>query len=839
MRLSLRPAGRLLLLLGALLVAGCDTAEERAEHHYQRGVALLAEGETDRALVEFRNVFRLNGAHVPARLEYARVMRARGETREAVGQYLRVAEQDPTNLESQRAVAEIALLSRDFATAEAHAAEAWLLAPKDPATRALKATLDFRHPQTRAGAVEMARGVLAETPDNVAASMVLIAEKMNAGAPAEALPLIDTALAIAPKDEGLRLARLTALERLGDTAGAGAEIRRMAELFPDDPGVRQALIQWYLQADDPDGAEAVLRAEAARDPGDPGRALSVVRFLLEVRGPAAARAELDRDIAAARAAGHDPRPFQRVLAGLDFSEGRTDQAIAALTALLQGAEPSDATRDLQVALAQARAATGQAPEASRLLATVLEADPNHVEALKLRARLAIEADRPDQAIQSMRTAAASAPRDPEIMTIMALAHEREGSRELAGERLALAVEMSRQAPEESLRYARFLMRDGRVGPAEGVVIDALRRAPDDPALLALLGEIHLQRRDWARANQVADLLTRAAAGDPAIGAQATRLRAASLRGQGRTEEMIAALQSLAAGPGAPEGDGTGGGEAGGATDGGAVADLVQGYVAAGDLAGARTYLDALLAREPGNLSARLTLAGLDQMEGRGAAAEAGFRAVIAAAPALPQARQALVAFLADQGRTAEAEAALDEGLAAAPDSATLLFTKAGLLEGKGDAAGAIAIYETLYARDNASLVLANNLASLLASYRDDPASLERAFAIARRLRGSDVPYFQDTYGWILHRRGDAQEALRYLGPAAAALPDNALAQFHLAETERALGQRAAAGESYRRALAAAAAGSPLPAAETARQRLAEIEAATAPAPAPVPAPTDG
>ena len=118
-------------------------------------------------------------------------------------------------------------------------------------------------------------------------------------------------------------------------------------------------------------------------------------------------------------------------------------------------------------------------------------------------------------------------------------------------------------------------------------------------------------------------------------------------------------------------------------------------------------------------------------------------------------------------------------------------------------------------------------------------SLERAFAIARRLRGSDVPYFQDTYGWILHRRGDAQEALRYLGPAAAALPDNALAQFHLAETERALGQRAAAGESYRRALAAAAAGSPLPAAETARQRLAEIEAATAPAPAPVPAPTDG
>ena len=80
----------------------------------------------------------------------------------------------------------------------------------------------------------------------------------------------------------------------------------------------------------------------------------------------------------------------------------------------------------------------------------------------------------------MRTALAEAPRDPEIMTIMAIAHEREGARELAGERLALAVEASGQAPAESLRYARFLMQDDRLGPAEGVVVDALRRAPERP-----------------------------------------------------------------------------------------------------------------------------------------------------------------------------------------------------------------------------------------------------------------------------------------------------------------------------------------------------------------------
>ena len=91
------------LLPPSLALAGCDTAEERAEAHYQRGMALLAAGDADRALVEFRNVFKLDGEHIPARLAYAGVERERGETREAIGQYLRVADQDPANLEAQRA----------------------------------------------------------------------------------------------------------------------------------------------------------------------------------------------------------------------------------------------------------------------------------------------------------------------------------------------------------------------------------------------------------------------------------------------------------------------------------------------------------------------------------------------------------------------------------------------------------------------------------------------------------------------------------------------------------------------------------------------------------------
>jgi cellulose synthase operon protein C len=77
------------------------------------------------------------------------------------------------------------------------------------------------------------------------------------------------------------------------------------------------------------------------------------------------------------------------------------------------------------------------------------------------------------------------------------------------------------------------------------------------------------------------------------------------------------------------------------------------------------------------------------------------------------------------------------------------------------------------------VIIANNLASLISTYRTDEQSLERAWNIARRLRGLERPEFQDTYGWIALRRGEVEEALGHLEPAAAALTRDPLVQFHL------------------------------------------------------------
>ena len=98
-----------------------------------------------------------------------------------------------------------------------------------------------------------------------------------------------------------------------------------------------------------------------------------------------------------------------------------------------------------------------------------------------------------------------------------------------------------------------------------------------------------------------------------------------------------------------------------------------------------------------------------------------------------------------------------------------------------------------------SLIVANNLASLLSDHRTDKASLERAYAVAASLAKSQVPQFKDTLGWVNYLRGDHQSAVSLLEQAAADLPNFALVRYHLGMAYRATGQTAKAAEQFNKA----------------------------------------
>ena len=126
------------------VLAACDSSEERAEKHYQSGLALLEAGDVERALVEFRNVFALDQQNTEARLVYAKAARSIGNIPESYANYLHIVERFPDHAEARLALTEMAIELQNWKEAERHgAALVEASAEADGATVA-KLALEFR-----------------------------------------------------------------------------------------------------------------------------------------------------------------------------------------------------------------------------------------------------------------------------------------------------------------------------------------------------------------------------------------------------------------------------------------------------------------------------------------------------------------------------------------------------------------------------------------------------------------------------------------------------------------------------------------------------------------------
>ncbi|MCX7888546.1 MAG: tetratricopeptide repeat protein [Rhodobacteraceae bacterium] len=805
-----RKIAAVLLLCGAALLGACDSAEERAEKHFQSGMELLAAGDVDRALVEFRNVFQLNGKHHDARAVYARTLRERGELAESYSQYLRLVEQYPDDLEGRRALAEMAAESGDWDEVERHVTEALRVAPGDAGAQAVAIAL--RYARAAAGDDTEAQGkaaaeadaMLARAPANRFLHRVVIDHALKGKDFAGALRRIETALAVLPADPGLHALRVSALAALGDEAGVEAALIEMRNRFPGDRSADEALLRWYVARGESAKAEGLLRDRIAAPGSTPAAVVDLLRFIASDRGPQAALAEADARIAA----GETAIEVEAARDALRFDLGDRDGAVAALQAALAAAAPSDAARDARAALAEMLGRMGNETGARALVEEVLAEDSGNVLAVRLKADALIRADAIGEAINLLRAALEQNPRDPSLMTLLARAHERNGSRDLMRDMLARAAEASGNAPEESMRYARVLIQGENLAAAEDVLIAALRTTPGEVRLLGLLGEVYLRMRDWARAGGVADALDRS--GDPAAAQVAIGLRAAAVGGRESAEQALDYLKDLAEK-----------GEGGLSTR----IALIRAQLGQGKTAEALAAAERLAAENPADRSIGFVHAYVLDAAGRRAEAEAAYRALLADGGSEPRIWLALYRnVLADPARFDEAGRILDEAAAANPGAAEIRWARAGHAERAGDIEGAIAIYEGLYAEDSNDPIVANNLASLLAGYRTDAESLARAEVIARRLRGSEVPAFQDTYGWIAFRRGNAEEARAPLEKAAAALTGDASVQYHLGMVYAALGLKPEALAQFDRAIAAAGAGSRLPDAARAAEEAARLRA---------------
>ena len=805
------PSSRLksvaVIVATCLALAACDTAEERAEAHYQNALALIEEGDAARAQVELRNVFDLDPTHRDARAALGQLLLASGDSEGAAQQYLRLVEQYPNDVEARLILAELSILANEFRVARSHGEAVIELAPESARAQVIEAALDYEaavredRASDRRAAAQRAEALAEELPDSVINRSIIIDNLLLENRPAEALDQIARAQESAPRERRFFQMRLAAEGRLEDDDAVETTLQEMIRTFPEDPSLPRSLMQFYASRGNLDGAERFLRDRIVSGQQDDSARVSLVQFVNEVRGQEAALEEATAFVEE----GTNDDLFRSLAASLRYDLGQRDAAIRDLQDLVDNAEPGEQTNDIKASFARILDREGEGVQARAIVEEILETDPTHVGALILRSEWMIDADLLEEAISTLRTAQDQAPNNPEIFSRLADAYLRNGDRDLAGEMLALATEASNRAAPESLAFARFLISDDRFQPAETVLIDALRMAPQNADILAELGNVYIELREWDRANNVERVLRGLPGEAPRL--LADQLRLTVLRAQRRDDEALEFLRTLAE---SQEGYR------------GAEIAIVTTLLERGNIDDARSYLRRLLEDSPEDPSLRFLLATIESADGNLDQAEAGFRALIDEGAGGERVWLELIRTLNRAGETEEANEALEAGLSAIPEAPDLMWMRATFLERQHDFEAAIEIYEDLYERNTATSVIANNLASLLSTQREDAESLDRAARIARRLRGTEFPPYQDTYGWIQFRLGNYETALEYLRPAALGLPDDPLVQYHLGRTYAALDRPEEAIRQLDRALEIAGP-DPREAFQIAREMLQELQ----------------
>jgi tetratricopeptide (TPR) repeat protein len=372
------------------------------------------------------------------------------------------------------------------------------------------------------------------------------------------------------------------------------------------------------------------------------------------------------------------------------------------------------------------------------------------------------------------------PDNKQAQLLIARAHNSAGDVVLAKDAYRRVLDMDPMDGSAPLELARILVKEEDLEAAQKILRTRLQVAPDDiraaRVLIAVLLSQKLNVEAEAEAARVAQLPGLEAVGDYLLGGV--------YQSQGLQEKAVVAFKrSLAKAPGARE----------------PLQGLVAGLVRLERTEEAIAYLNKLTKEYPDNLYAKTLLGQVLAGSGDAVAAEQMLESTLDSDESWVPAYTALAGL--QEGDVGAQIDIYKRGLNAMPGSQEMALLLGTAYERSGRIDDAIAAYEEILAVDPDLPAVANNLAALLADYRTDDASLEKALELASQFEDSDNPAFLDTLGWVHYRLGDYDAAIPYLEKSVEAAGKVPVLRYHLGMAYKAVGRSADAKEQLSLALA--------------------------------------
>jgi len=791
-----RAAAVAILILGAMLLAGCSGANARRESYIKRGQEYFAQGDYARAGIEFRNAMQVMPKDPQARVLEGETMQKLGRFRDAAGLYQSVIESSPGDIQAHVDLGQ--LLAFGGAPQRALKLITPMLA-KHPDSAPLLTVRGLARAQLKdyTGAMADAQRAVQVDPTYEQAVGLLAALYQARNERAQAISLVTSTLQKLPQSTQLREVLAGICAQTGDDADAEKQFRTLITMRPSELAYRTDLAQIEVHEKQLDRAEATLRGAVQAAPRSDEAKLVLVSFLTEHRSAAQGDAALRSFIAAHP----DDSRLRLALAAALEASNQPEQALAVYGEVVRRDVDGPSALAARDRIAAIDMSQGRNDDAAAQVATVLKRDPTNDDALMIRGSLQLQGGHPTAAITDFRAVLRDEPGLVAAHRLAARALIASGDDALAEDQLQTAIQIVPNDGQLRLELAQIYLRTGAADRAVTVLEQSVQQLPTDGPLREALVRAYIAKGDFSSASSQADSMT-AALPHSAAGPYLEGLIALAQKRYAPAEadfEEALQRQPRAMSP---------------------LLDLTHLEITRHEQPKAIQRLRRMVQTDPTNGLAFEMLGELDLDRKAYPQSVTELSQAITLAPDLWYSYRNLALAKAATGDSAGAIAAYQAGIKAAPDQPELVTELASYYVRQSQPDDAIALYEGLYQRQPGSPVVASNLALLLATYRSDRQSLDRARQLSAPFASSSDGALLDTSGWVLLKSGDLQHAMPVLQRAESRDPASDLIRYHIGMAELEAGDRARAQADLKAAVAGSQA---FPGMADAREKLASLQ----------------
>jgi uncharacterized protein (TIGR02996 family) len=774
-----RPRFALALGLALLVLTACQDDSTRIAEHRERGDAYIANEEYAEAILEFKNVLKLDPNDAAAHYGLATAYLAQQDPRRAYWELEETARLDPENVDARLQLGQFLLFQKD---------------------------------EDKERVIASADEILALEPDRWEAMILKGRALVALGRLEESGDSFEAAIEAAPDQSGPRLMYANYLRATGDLEAAEASFLKLTELeegfaawaayagFLASSGDRDAdaeaayrtgleqaeaeeriaatsvLANFLIARDRGDEAEAVLKEGIGAGTDDP-RLVYLLARLYHTQGRTA---EADQMILeATRANPQDPGPFL-LLSSYRERIGDLEGALEAAEDALK-ADPDNELAQLRraevlVDLGYRGDDTRRVAQGRAIVDAILSKNATHPEALFVKAKIDLaESQRGEEAkleaaITALRRSIDSRPDWAQAHFLLASALFIDGDRAQARASAARALEL-----DASLLPARILM--ARIHAALGdhsLAVEAGKRAleqSDNPQLRIIVAQSLVRQGQLGAALAELEAIPeedRGAEAHYAIG------RVLMLKGEGQSAR-VHLVRALEIEPAHAE----------------ILRSMLSLDVKNGQLEESAQRVSIALGEDPDNPKLHQLAGEIALFMGKPSEAEKSFRRAIEIDPNDLRSYDLLARYLAVSSRPDEVLATYERALEQNDRSGPLNLVVGSLYEAQGRRDEAMERYERAIELDPDLAVAKNNLAYLIA---EGGGNLDRALDLAQEANAllPDNPNAADTLGWVLYKKDVPSAAVSYLRESVNGMaPDDRnlpLVRQHLAMAYEANGQ---------------------------------------------------